>query len=385
MRTVFASVALALALLIAFVAPVAAGPFEDGYAAYKRGDIATAEKLWRPFTAQGELRFMQSVAEVGDAEAQTFLGYMYYAGRSPATGKAVAKDYAAAVKWFRLAAKQGSSIGQTMLGVAYAQGHGVPQDYVEAVKWFRLAAEQGLALGQYGLGAAYARGQGVPQDYAEAARWYRLAAAQGDANAKAALADLGTGNRADPTQVAPVPMDRPIFPPSVTADGTARVPLDTGGFEGPNLAEKISRARPMPPSATASRNANSVEVALEADGGTYLVPVQVNGAITLGFTVDSGAADVTIPADVFSTLQRAGTIETGDMLGTKTYVLADGSTIESPTFRIRSLRVGDTVLENVTGSVAETKGMLLLGQSFLKNFKSWSIDNSRQLLVLTTN
>ena len=29
--------------------------------------------------------------------------------------------------------------------------------------------------------------------------------------------------------------------------------------------------------------------------------------------------------------------------------------------------------------------MLLLGQSFLSNFKLWSIDNSRQVLVLTAN
>jgi predicted aspartyl protease len=102
----------------------------------------------------------------------------------------------------------------------------------------------------------------------------------------------------------------------------------------------------------------------------------------LKFTVDSGAADVTIPADVFSTLMRAGTIEDSDMLGTQTYILADGSTSNLQTFRIRSLKVGDTVLENVTGSVADTRGTLLLGQSFLRSFKSWSIDNSRHMLVL---
>ncbi len=66
----------------------------------------------------------------------------------------------------------------------------------------------------------------------------------------------------------------------------------------------------------------------------------------------------------------------------RTYTLADGSTTDSQTFRIRSLKVGDTVLENVKGSVSDTKGTLLLGQSFLKNFKSWSIDNSRNVLVL---
>jgi hypothetical protein len=33
-----------------------------------------------------------------------------------------------------------------------------------------------------------------------------------------------------------------------------------------------------------------------------------NDAITLDFTIDSGAADVSIPADVVMTLMRTGTI-----------------------------------------------------------------------------
>jgi predicted aspartyl protease len=38
---------------------------------------------------------------------------------------------------------------------------------------------------------------------------------------------------------------------------------------------------------------------------------------------------------------------------------------------------------NVRASVADAKGDLLLGQSFLGRFKSWSIDNAKQALVLT--
>ena len=36
--------------------------------------------------------------------------------------------------------------------------------------------------------------------------------------------------------------------------------------------------------------------------GSFVVPVLVNGEITLNFIVDSGAADVSIPGDVVSTL-----------------------------------------------------------------------------------
>lgn len=123
-------------------------------------------------------------------------------------------------------------------------------------------------------------------------------------------------------------------------------------------------------------------VPMQRRGGTYVVPVLINNAITLDFIVDSGAADVSIPADVVLTLMRAGTIRKTDFLGNETYVLADGSKMPSPTFTIRSLKVGDQILENVKGDVASVKGSLLLGQSFLSRFKAWSIDNTNHALML---
>ena len=46
------------------------------------------------------------------------------------------------------------------------------------------------------------------------------------------------------------------------------------------------------------------------------------------------------------------------------------------------MKLGDQVVENVTGSVAAAGGDLLPGQSFLSRFESWSIDNGRQALLL---
>ena len=73
----------------------------------------------------------------------------------------------------------------------FANGRGVAQDHAEAVRLFRLATAQGYALAQFNLGYMFEYGQGVAQDGAEAIRWYRLAAAQGDADASAALNELG--------------------------------------------------------------------------------------------------------------------------------------------------------------------------------------------------
>jgi predicted aspartyl protease len=123
-------------------------------------------------------------------------------------------------------------------------------------------------------------------------------------------------------------------------------------------------------------------VAMERGGGVYVVPLRFNGAITLNAIIDSGAADVSIPADIVSTLIRTKTLSDQDFLGVQTYVLADGTKVPSPRFLIRSLRVGNKTLENVTASIAPVNADILLGQSFLGRFKSWSVDNDRHVLIL---
>jgi hypothetical protein len=108
----------------------------------------------------------------------------------------------------------------------------------------------------------------------------------------------------------------------------------------------------------------------------------INDAIKLKFTVDSGASDVSIPADVVMTLVRAGTISQDDFIGDRTFTLADGSTVPSAEFRIRSLQVGSLVMRDVVASIADARGQLLLGQSFLTRLSSWSIDNQRHVLLI---
>ena len=123
-------------------------------------------------------------------------------------------------------------------------------------------------------------------------------------------------------------------------------------------------------------------IPIEAHDGAYVVPVLINGVLTLKFIIDSGSADVSIPMEVASTLKRLGTISGNDFIGSKIYQLADGSRVPSETYRISSLKIGDVVMQNVTVRVAAEKSSLLLGQSFLSRLKSWSMDNNRQMLII---
>ena len=138
----------------------------------------------------------------------------------------------------------------------------------------------------------------------------------------------------------------------------------------------------QPPSELSRIISGATVVPMVSEGGTFVVPVRINDQITLNFVIDSGASDVSVPADVVMTLLRTGTITDSDFLGTQEYRMANGPTVPSQQFVIRSLKVGDRTLENVTGSVAPVEGSLLLGQSFLRRFKSWSIDNQKEALVL---
>jgi len=81
--------AIVAAQLTGFAA--VAGPWEDGMAAYNRGDYVPALRLFRP------------LAEQGNARAQTALGVMFR------KGEGVPKNPVRARMWFSLAAKRGDA------------------------------------------------------------------------------------------------------------------------------------------------------------------------------------------------------------------------------------------------------------------------------------
>jgi predicted aspartyl protease len=125
------------------------------------------------------------------------------------------------------------------------------------------------------------------------------------------------------------------------------------------------------------------EIRLSLRNGVSFVPVKINDRLVLDFVVDSGAADVQIPDDVFRTLLRTGTISRKDFLGTSTYVLADGTEVPSDRYLIRKMEIGNHVVGNVVASIGNPQSQLLLGQSFLSKLGSWTLDNERHVLVLS--
>ena len=149
---------------------------------------------------------------------------------------------------------------------------------------------------------------------------------------------------------------------------------------GAPFADAAAKHAPRPVAVAPA--AGTEAVALKDEGGALLVPVVINDSVKLDFMLDSGAAVVTIPADVAMTLIRTGTLTRDDYLGRETFQLADGRKVPSTILRIRTLKVGDIVVHDVQASVTDAKGSLLLGQTFLARLTTWSIDNARHVLVL---
>lgn len=76
-----------------------------------------------------------------------------------------AHDYVTAARIFTDLAALGDARAQTYLGYMFAHGAGVPQNYMVSAGWYRCASQKGVPAAQYMLGLMYDKGQGVPQNY----------------------------------------------------------------------------------------------------------------------------------------------------------------------------------------------------------------------------
>jgi aspartyl protease family protein len=128
---------------------------------------------------------------------------------------------------------------------------------------------------------------------------------------------------------------------------------------------------------------SKTEVKLKKSGGVYEVPVELNGVLKIDFIFDSGASDVSISPDIASTLIKTGTIEESDWLPGAYYRFADGTTAKSMRFILKSIKIGDKVVYNVTCSISNSlDAPMLLGQSVLKKFGKYTFDYKTEKLII---
>lgn len=110
-------------------------------------------------------------ARAGDPVAQVLIGGAW------ANGKLVKPNPVHARYWLDLAARQGLSMAQVMLGELYEKGRlgGLP-DYRTAASYYRAAANQKDPMGALKLAKLHFSGRGVPRDNIKAAFLMKFAA-----------------------------------------------------------------------------------------------------------------------------------------------------------------------------------------------------------------
>jgi clan AA aspartic protease (TIGR02281 family) len=123
-------------------------------------------------------------------------------------------------------------------------------------------------------------------------------------------------------------------------------------------------------------------VKLTQSNGVFVIPCKVNSVVT-NFIFDTGASTVTISKKYFDLALQNGTIKKSDILPeVLNFQIANGDVIEGSMVNIRSFEIGNYLLTNVLATVIESQSEdLLLGQTVLQRFGTYSIDNQKNELV----
>jgi clan AA aspartic protease (TIGR02281 family) len=129
-------------------------------------------------------------------------------------------------------------------------------------------------------------------------------------------------------------------------------------------------------------NGNESEnIDLETLNGVYKVWIKI-GTLNKHFVLDSGASEISLSKSTERELIANGIIEKEDYIESALYRIADGSIIKCRRLVIPEMTIGNYKIKNVRASIGVSDSPLLLGRSFLDNFKKWSIDNQNKKLIL---
>lgn len=122
----------------------------------------------------------------------------------------------------------------------------------------------------------------------------------------------------------------------------------------------------------------TTSVYMEEDNGVYKVPVLINGS-KMDFIFDTGASIISISTTEAMFLYKQGTLREDDFIGSVNFQDATGNISPGTVVRLKSVQIGDRVLQNVQASIVNNAvAPLLLGQSALAQFGKISIDYERK-------
>jgi uncharacterized protein len=163
-------------------------------AQYRLGLLYSVGRLLARDVEKARL-YLTMATQHGDPDARTMLANLEGTSASiSALHQAdlldAAGQHTLAAAQYQTLADQGDALAQTRLAWLYEAGRGVTLNLSQAAMWFEVAAQQGQADAQYALSVMYRTGRGRDKDTVQSLCWLTRSAAQNHASAKAALTSL---------------------------------------------------------------------------------------------------------------------------------------------------------------------------------------------------
>lgn len=146
-----------------------------------------------------------------------------------------------------------------------------------------------------------------------------------------------------------------------------------------NCSKSGSRARSLGQGKSTENRIVSVQkgsnvVKMKKEDGVYFVPIEINGA-NMEFIFDTGASTISMSATEVLFLIKQGKLNEEDVLGTQSFIDATGTVSEGTLINLKTVKIGNKTLYNVTASIVNNlEAPLLLGQSALAEFGKVTID-----------
>ncbi|HVJ43790.1 MAG TPA: tetratricopeptide repeat protein [Dongiaceae bacterium] len=278
---------LALGCLLPVLSPTAWAGFQEGAAAYGKGDYQTAMSEWMP------------LAQAGNAEAENAVGALYD------NGLGVVSDEAEAFRWYTMAANQNYPMAMRNLGTMYATGHGVPYSLPQAQLWLGRAASAGDQVAAKRLGAlppvatASAEPVATPLAPTSSAVGTMLPASP-DSN--------GFGANAGPSNF----LTQPSQPPASAAAGNGQTATATAAQPAATAAAPVAQTPAgQAPSANPAAAQTTTATATAPAAAEPAVAQPAKGVAFPAPAAPSAAADTAQPAAVAPTavVQQVASVE----------------------------------------------------------------------------
>lgn len=122
-------------------------------------------------------------------------------------------------------------------------------------------------------------------------------------------------------------------------------------------------------------------IQMEKDGGVYKIPCEING-LRLKLIFDTGASSICISESIAVMMLENGYLDSGDIVGSGSSVVADGRIVDNTIINIKTLKIGDVTLSDVQAIVIhQLSAPLLLGQSAIQKLGNVSLDGDKLILV----